>query len=126
MAVDVVVADEEVVVRFSGLERLLTLKGTLRLPMGTVRSARVAPVDQLRSGLGWELAGTHVPGLVTAGSFPLRDGGGGRQLWCVQRDDEALVVELEPLAGQPYRRVVLQHPDRHDLAWWIGERVPTG
>ena len=45
---------------------------------------------------------------------------GKRQLWCVYRDDEVLVIDNR--LNRPCR-VVLQLPDRHDIAWYIGERL---
>jgi hypothetical protein len=38
----------------------------------------------------------------------------------VYRDDE--VLQLETRLDRP-RYIVLQHPDRHTLAWLIGERI---
>lgn len=123
MAVDVQVDDDQVAVGFSGLERLLTLKGGVELPIRSVASARVAPTAEVAAERAWRLFGSHLPGAVTAGEFSSKGEAEGRQLWCVERDDEVLVIDLHEDAEIAYRRVVLQHPDRHDLAWWIGERV---
>jgi hypothetical protein len=124
MAVHVDVGDEWVVVRFTGVERLLTLKHGLELPVQAITAARVQPVPELKPELSWKVFGAYVPGVAIAGSFVWGDHPGGRQLWCVERDDEVLVVDVDAAACDlPYGRVVLQHPDRHDLAWWIAERV---
>jgi len=125
MAVDVVVDDDVVLISFSGIERLLALRSRVILPTDAVDGAYVAPAAEVGEGLGWRPFGTRVPGVVTAGSFTADDEHGGHQLWCVERDDEVLVLDLVVGEGQPYDRVVLQHPDRHDLAWWIGERIPV-
>ena len=125
MGVQVHVDDDVVEVRFTGIELLLALKGHVALPVEAIRSARVAPVPELEAERSWRVFGSYLPGVAAAGTFAGRGDERGRQLWCVERDDEALVVELEPGPEQPYRRVVLQHPDRHDLAWWIGERLPA-
>lgn len=121
MGVEVFVYQDHVTVDFSGTERLLTLKGHLDLSMYEIESARVAPVDELRRELGWRVIGGYLPGSFITGLFTVPGRKGARQLWCVYRDREALVIETR--RDNPCR-VVLQHPDRHDLAWLIGERVP--
>ncbi|WP_208028706.1 hypothetical protein [Rhabdothermincola sediminis] len=121
MAVEVFVYQDHVTVDFTGTERILTLKGHLDLSMYEIESARVAPVDELRAELGWRVGGGYLPGFFITGWFTVPGRKGARQLWCVYRDREALVIETR--RDSP-RRVVLQHPYRHDLAWLIAERVP--
>ena len=121
MAVEVFVFQEYVSIDFTGVERLLTLKGHLEVPMRDIASARVASLSEVRQGLGWRVGGSYWPGRLVTGHFTVRDQPGARQLWCVQRDVEVLVIETR--LERP-RRIVLQHPDRHDIAWLIGERLP--
>ena len=101
-----------------------TLRRRLFIPVEQLVSARVERTEVAQRELGWRLGGTYVPGIVAAGRYtfrPPRDG--KRQLWCVFRDAEVLVIDT---SAPIITRVVLQHPDRHDLAWWIGERVTGG
>lgn len=121
MGVDVFVFQEYVSIDFTGVERFLTLKGHVEVRMADITSARVAPLSEVRDGLGWRVGGSYWPGRLITGHFTVRDQPGARQLWCVQRDDEVLVIETD--LERP-RRIVLQHPDRHDIAWLIGERLP--
>jgi hypothetical protein len=124
MAVHVDVGDEWVVVRFTGLERLLTMTHGAQLPIRAITSAQVQLLTEVDPELSWSPFATRVPGVAVAGSFAWDGHPGGRQLWCVERDAEVLVVDLDAEACElPYGRVVLQHPDRNDLAWWIAERV---
>lgn len=58
--------------------------------------------------------------ITLTGRFTVRDRKGERAFLSVYRDRELLAVETS--VPRP-RYVILQHPDRHDLAWWIGERV---
>jgi hypothetical protein len=64
--------------------------------------------------------GAYLPGYVAAGWFLVPDRPGARQFCCVQRDRDVLVVDTD--LERP-TRLVLQHPDRARLAWWIAERV---
>lgn len=114
------VADTAVTVELDGLERVLSVAGRVEVPMEHVVSARVAPVDTVRDGLGWRSLGAHLPGYVAAGWFTVPDHPGARQFWCVQRDRDVLVIDTD--LERP-ARLVLQHPDRARLAWWIAERI---
>jgi hypothetical protein len=122
MGIDVQVSDDAVDVHLRGWDRVWALRRHLHLPMEEVVGARVAPVAELRRSLGLRLGGTAVPGRAIAGNYSRRGElcAGEREFWCVYRDPEALVIETR--RPKP-RRVVLQHPGRHDLAWWIGERA---
>jgi hypothetical protein len=122
MPVRVDVSDDAVDVTFSGWDRVWTLRHHVHLAMADVTGARVAPVAPLKRELGLRLGGTAWPGRAVAGNYSVKGRlrSGERELWCVYRDPEALVIDLR--TRKP-RRVVLQHPGRHDLAWWIGERV---
>jgi hypothetical protein len=129
MTVDVYVHPDTVDISFSGLDRLFCLADRVMVPTSAIVSARVRPVTEVRADLGWRTFGTGVPGLVTTGTYAYRDRPGSshatglpgeRQLWCVYRDDEVLVIDT---SWPRPSRIVLQHPDRHNLAWLIGERI---
>ncbi|MCU0273193.1 MAG: hypothetical protein MUE34_08175 [Acidimicrobiales bacterium] len=120
MPVEVQVRDDEIDITLTGWDAVWAFKRRLRIPMGLVRSARVLPrADALRL-VRWRTGGTGFPGVCLAGRFSVRDRKGERAFLSVYRDTELLVVETS--VARP-RYVILQHPDRHDLAWWIGERV---
>jgi hypothetical protein len=121
VAVRVHVSDDAVDIRFTGADRLITFAhGGVRLSMSDVVAARVESRQGLREGLGWRVGGGYFPGRLATGWFTMKGEKGKRQLWCVYRDDEVLVVDTR--LDRPCR-VVLQVPDRHDIAWYIGERL---
>ncbi len=115
------VHDDAVDVDFTGWDQVWALKRHLRLDMADVVEARIARQDELKADLGWRVGGTYWPGSVAAGHFTTKGRKGVRQLWSCYRDDEVLVVQTR--LDNPWR-VVLQHPDRHNLAWLIAERIP--
>jgi hypothetical protein len=129
MAVDVYVHNETVDLSFTGLDRLVCFTDRILVPTAEIISARVRPVAEVKVDLGWRTLGTSLPGVMNAGSFTFRAWpssthatgmSGERQLWCVYRDPEVLVIDTRwPRPS----RIVLQHPDRHNLAWFIGERI---
>lgn len=120
MAVRVVVDDDAVDIRLTGVDALYALRSHLRIAMPSITRVAVMPVAQARRSIGLRVGGTAFPRLVLAGWFSDRRRRGARQWWSTYRDDEVLVVDTR--LRRP-SRVVVQHPDRHDLAWWIGERI---
>ena len=123
MATNVEITDDEVSVEFTGWDRVWAFRKLARLPLSTITGARVAPVSELRDELGWKLGGTGLPGVCIAGSFSWRPSRPGhRQLWSTYRDPDALVIDtVMPV----WSRVVLQHPDRDELAAEINRLTRT-
>lgn len=84
-----------------GVDKLLSLKSRLEIPLGHVRGATSDPdVDNYRSG--WRGPGTFVPGVITAGTFH-QDG--DRVFWDVHNASKAVVIELQ---DEHYQRLVVE------------------
>ena len=121
MGVRVNVGDDAVDIAFTGMDRWVTLnRRGQHIAMADITSARVAPVAEVRSDTGLRVGGSYWPGRFATGWFNVKGQKGKRQLWCVYRDPEVLVIETQ--LDRPCR-VVLQTPNRHDIAWYIGERL---
>jgi hypothetical protein len=120
MAIDVFVGDRVVAIHLTGLDAVWSLHSRLLMPIEEIVSARVVDRDDAMGRLGWKLGGASLPGFVAAGTFSINHGNGDRAFCCTYRDEEFL--EIETTLHRP-RLVLLQHPDRHELAWLIGERV---
>jgi hypothetical protein len=114
------VHDDHVDVELDGIDRVLALRDRVLLAMDDIESARVVPVDGPRGRLSWRAGGAYWPGTIATGTFLVKDRPGARQFWSVYRDDE--VLEIATRLERP-AFVVLQLPDRHDIAWFIGERL---
>jgi hypothetical protein len=88
-----------------GWHQFLAFKRRLRLPLAAVQSVR----RDLRAAAGlWKgvrLPGTHVPGLITAGSYYWA---GAWTFYDVVDPHNAVVVEL---AGADYDRLVVEVAD---------------
>jgi hypothetical protein len=120
MSVDVFVSDQHVAIHLAGVDALAALRSRLILRTDDITSSRVMARDDALHLVSWRLGGTHVPGLVSAGRYAVRDAPGERAFLCVFRDEQVLC--LTTALADP-RFVILQHPDVHELAWLIGERV---
>lgn len=100
-----VTPDDRLLVRPVGLMRMWALSRGIDVPVAHVVDVGVSP----RKGLvhGWRAPGTHLPGVMTAGTFRSN---GTKDLWFVGRTKEVLVIEL---VDEPYRHVVVQVEDPH-------------
>jgi hypothetical protein len=120
MPVDVYVGEEQVAILLTGIDSIWAFRSRLIIPTDEIVSARVVSRDQAKDHLGWRFGGTYWPGTVAAGNYTVRGRNDQRAFWSVYRDDE--VLEIETNVDRP-RYIVVQHPDRHTLAWLIGERL---
>jgi hypothetical protein len=97
--------DDQLLVRPVGLVRLWALSKGHECPITAISDVGVSE----RKGLvkGYRFPGTHLPGIMTAGTFRSH---GDKDLWMVGRAKEVLVIELH---DQPYRHLIVQVEDPH-------------
>ena len=105
--VDVVLRDNSVIFEPRGWSKLWTLNDRVAVPLSAVRSVRrAAPGIGRGWWKGWRIPGTHLPGIIVAGSY-LEDG--RWTFWDVRGSgDNAIEVELE---GVRYHRLVIDVAD---------------
>jgi hypothetical protein len=120
MAVEVALTDNGIDVRLTGMDMVWSLRGTVTVPWSDVVGARVVDAKTARSRLLLRLGGTGLTGVVKAGRFTVRGEPGVREFWATYRDPEFLEIETTQL--QP-KRIVLQVPDRAELAEAINARA---
>lgn len=91
--------DDRLLVRPVGLVRLWALSKGVQVPVTSITDVGVSdPKDLVR---GMRAPGTHLPGVMTAGTFRSR---GEKALWMVGRNEKVLVIEL---TGEKYRHLIL-------------------
>ncbi|MFG2955049.1 hypothetical protein ACGF5O_15120 [Streptomyces sp. NPDC048291] len=95
---------DDLVVVIEGLDKLWSFKGSLTIPLANVRGATADP-GIAADPKGIRAPGSHVPGVITAGTFH-QDG--EKVFWDVRDPSKAVVVEL---ADETYARLVLQVDD---------------
>ena len=98
------VSEKKLVVEIRGWDKLWTLKSRLEIPLEHVRSVHVDP-EIARQPKGLRTLGTHVPGVITAGTFRKA---GERVFWNVRHPEKVIVVELR---DERYARLVLEVAD---------------
>lgn len=101
---DVRISGADLVVEMNGFDKLWALKSSLTIPLANVRGATLDP-GITRESKGIRTAGTHWPGLITAGSFRVD---GERVFWDVRDPAKAIVIELR---DEHYARLIVEVDD---------------
>ncbi|NUR70330.1 MAG: hypothetical protein HOU81_05890 [Hamadaea sp.] len=92
------------VVEIEGMDKLWALKSRLEIPLANVRGATADP-GVISESKGIRTAGTHMPGVITAGTFRVD---GERIFWDVRDPAKAVVIELR---DERYARLIVQVDD---------------
>ena len=101
--VSVSIENSTAVFAVRGLHKLWAFKSRLEVPLAHVFDVRAADPNVVRAWWkGLRLPGTHVPGLLTAGTFYKN---GKRTFWDVGNPERAIVVEL---TGENYHELIIE------------------
>ncbi len=98
---EVYVSDGTLTVEMQGLDKLWALKSRLDIPMKNVTAVEINP-KMAHGKKGFRVPGTHLPGVITAGTFILD---GDRVFWNVRDPDQAIVIHLH---DERYARLIVQ------------------
>jgi hypothetical protein len=99
--VDISIHGDRVRFEVEGWDKLWALKSHLEIPLAHVRSVRVDPEPARGWWHGLKLAGSGIPGILTAGTFIQRD---GVVFFDVHNPERTIVLELD---HETYKRLVL-------------------
>ena len=103
--VEITVADGHVVFDVQGWDQLWALKSRLEIPLANVRGVRADPDVARGWWKGIKAPGTHLPGVIVAGTF-YQDG--KRIFWDVKDPERTIVVEL---ADDRYDELIVEVED---------------
>ena len=120
MAVTVSLTDAGIDVHLSGADMVWAIRGDLSVPWSDIVGARVVDAKEAKRRLMWRRSRHRVPGRRDRGDVHRAQRARVREFWSVYRDTELL--EIETRNDQP-KRIVLQTPDRAELAAAINARV---
>ncbi len=98
------VANSEFVMRVVRLDRLSAFQSELRA-LAHVAGVQLAADDARRWWHGWRAPGTHVPGIITAGTYYDKE---GRVFWDVHDPERAVAVLLR---DERYVKLVVEVED---------------
>jgi hypothetical protein len=102
---EVEVAEDALIVHVKGMDRLFSLKSRLEIPLAHVLGAEVDPHVAQGWRKGLRAPGTHLPGVITAGTFYQE---GDRVFWDVHDPEKVIVISLE---DERYARLVIEVED---------------
>ena len=92
------------------MDRLWALKSRLEIPLSHVMGAEVNPEVAREWHKSIRARGTHVPGVITAGTFHQK---GERVFWDVHDPEKTVVIQL---GDERYARLVIEVEDPHATA----------
>ncbi len=85
---EVELADDKLVVRVVGWDKVWSLKSSLEIPLRHITGVHAAP-EHVR---GIRAPGTYIPGVITAGTFHLD---GDKIFWDVHDPAKAIAIDLQ-------------------------------
>jgi hypothetical protein len=107
-----------------GWSKLWTLKSRLEIPLENIRGVRIDPEIARGWWKGIRAPGTHVPGLIVAGTF-YHDG--KRVFWDVRDAERTIVIEL---LDESYDQLIVEVADPlaavSKIESAVPRREPTG
>jgi hypothetical protein len=86
------ISDETLTLHVKGADRLWALKSSLEIPLQHIVSVRTDPGIARGWYHGLRFTGTHLPGVITAGTF-YQDG--KRVFWDVHNPENTIVIKLK-------------------------------
>ncbi|MFZ0734256.1 MAG: hypothetical protein WAM79_18190 [Candidatus Sulfotelmatobacter sp.] len=89
--VDLSIAEGKLTLHVHGADKLWAFTSSLEIPLKHVASVRADPEIARGWFHGLRMPGTHVPGVITAGTF-YQDG--KRVFWDVHHPDSTIVIDL--------------------------------
>jgi hypothetical protein len=101
---EISIAEKKLIVEMKGWDKLWTLRSRLEIPLEHIRGVRANP-EIAKHPKGIRILGTHVPGVITAGTLRQE---GDRVFWNVHNPDNVLVIELH---DERYARLVIEVAD---------------
>jgi hypothetical protein len=102
---EVELTEDTLSIHVRGMDQLWALRSRLEIPLSHVSGAEVAPELAHSWWQGIRSGGTHVPGVITAGTFHQE---GERVFWDVHDPEKAIVIWLR---DERYARLVIEVKD---------------
>ncbi len=88
-----------------GVDKLWAFKSELRIPLAHVSGVALAEAEARQWWLGIRAPGTHLPGVISAGTFYARE---GRVFWDVHAPERAIAILLH---DDQYAKLVIEVED---------------
>ena len=106
---DILLTNLHLEIRFTLPEKILCMRGSLRIPWPDIVTVSTNPPTSSPKDI--KMPGTHIPGIIKAGTF-LTDR--GKEFWYVTRKKSFLVLAVAS-RKYPYKRIILSVDNNEDL-----------
>jgi hypothetical protein len=116
---EIELSNESLVVKVTGVDKVLALKSRLEVPLEHVSGVEIRPEAARAWWHGYRMPGTHIPGVITAGSFYQS---GEWVFWDVHDPDKTVAIQLR---HEHYTRLVIQVDDPEATAATITHALRT-
>lgn len=104
----------QLTVKLEGTKKFLALKSTIKIPLKSIKSVSLKPPKWIFLGVR---AGTHIPGVMMAGTFWTRQ---GKQFYYVRDPKKCVTLTLH---DHEYSNVVFQVDDHVAVAARISKAL---
>ena len=116
---EVELAEDTLIVHVRGMDRLWALRSRLEIPLSHVVGAQADPQEARGWWRGIRSGGTHIPGVITAGTF-YREG--ERVFWDVHDPEKTVAIKLK---DERYALLVIEVEDPSTAVAAIEEALGT-
>jgi hypothetical protein len=116
--VDLSISDGKLVLQVRGADKLWAFKSSLEIPLAHIAEIRADSSAAQGWYRGLRLPGTHIPGVLTAGTF-YHDG--KRVFWDVHRPEDTVVIELR---DERYNELIVEVADPAAAVALVKNAVP--
>ena len=118
--VAVMITREAAVFEVLGWHKFLAAKSRIVVPLANLRGVRADPNVNIGWRQGWRIPGTHIPGLIVAGTFYQR----GRRIFRdVVHPEGAIIIDL---VKHRYDQLVVEVPDPTSAVERLDEAMRGG
>lgn len=111
--VTIEIQDNLLILNVQGWDRLWAFKSHMEIPLENVSHAYVDPSISLGWWQGIRAPGTHIPGLIVAGTF-YKDG--KRIFWDVKNAENILIIDLN---DERYHQLIVEVENPTEVAQQI-------
>lgn len=115
--VDLSVGEGQLVLKVRGLDRVWSFKSRLAIPLERIRGARADPSVARGWWKGIRAPGTHIPGIIIAGTFYQDD---KRIFWDVHDPEKTIIIDLE---DDLYDQLIVEVSDPKEAVRLIEENA---
>jgi hypothetical protein len=114
---EVELTEDALLVHVRGMDQLWALRSRLEIPLSHITGAEADPEVALGWWKGLRAPGTHLPGVIAAGTFHQE---GEKVFWDVHDPEKTVVIQLR---NEKYARLVVEVEDPPATVEAIRERL---